>query len=118
MTGSATTQTYRYVADGRLVVDFRRRLLIRLSVLAVVMLCVALVSGLASSLNTYSDSWAYYPGRVLWIGVVWGLIWFVLFVAPVAAIAVPLYLLQRRRLTRLFGAGTVTEVGLGPNSLV
>jgi hypothetical protein len=117
--GPATT--YRYVADGQLKAEVHREAttLRRHSRLLLPFAIGGVVLGVGASLTTYHASLSHYFGKVVLIGVVWGLVWFAGTAVLVAVLAVPLAIVMKRRMmTRLFPDGSVTEVELSDDSLV
>jgi len=121
VTTSGPATTYRYIADGQLTARADRAATARLRrpLLIVALVLVGLVLGVGASLVTSAASLPHYLGRVLLIGVVWGLAWVIGVVVLVAALAVPLAkIINRRMVMRLFPDGSVTEVELGKDSLV
>jgi hypothetical protein len=113
-------RTYRYVADGQLTSQLTREAtsLRRLGRLALALAVVGLVLGIGASLTTYHASLSQYFGRIMLIGLVWGLAWFAAVAVLLAAVGVPLaVVINRWWVRRLFPEGSVTEVELGEDSL-
>ena len=112
--------TYRYVSDGELVAGANREVTTRLRnpVLLVSLTVVGLVLGVALSLVTNAASLPDYFGRVVLIGVLWGLAW-VFVVVVLLVLALPLIMaLNRRPIRRLFPEGSLTELEIGEAELV
>ena len=121
MTTSGPGATYRYVADGRLAQEVLRRGRTRVrSPLAVVtLLVVGLAFGIAASLSANAASLPTYRGRVLLIGVGWGLLWVLVTAVLIAVLVGPVAaVVSRRTIGRTFAVGSVTEVELGADALV
>ena len=112
--------TYRYSSRGELraVLNRRSAAVLRSPLSWISLVGVGLVLGIVASLATYAASLPDYLGRVLLIGVFWGLIWCAAVALLLGALVVPLKALNRRLVTRLFPIGSVTEVELGEDSLV
>jgi hypothetical protein len=115
------TSTYRYTADGQLAAVVNREAAARLRKprLLVSFVVVGLVLGICASFTANAASLPDYLGRVLLIGVLWGLGWVVLVLVLMGAVGWPLAkVLNRRMMKRLFPQGSVTEVVLGPDMFV
>ena len=118
---SGPATTYRYTSDGRLATDLHRdgAAQLRNPLLWVSLVVVGLLLGIGASLATNVASLPHYLGRVLLIGVVWGLGWVVVVLVLIGALVLPLVKVVTRGLgERLFPEGSVTEVELGDDSLV
>jgi hypothetical protein len=74
--------------------------------------------GLSASFLTYQDSLPKYLGRVVLIGLLWGLYWILAIALLTPAIMVPLGRWRGRRTASQYPAGSVTEVLLGTEDLV
>lgn len=121
MTVPDPTSTYVYVADAELAVRLRRESTARLRrpLPLGILLVFGVVLGIVASLVTNSASLPTYRGRVLLIGVVWGLVWVMAVVVLTAVIVVPLSgMLIRRRVARDYPLDSVTEVEVGAEALV
>jgi hypothetical protein len=121
VTAPDATTTYRYVADGSLAAGANRAAMARLRnpwVLAAFVL-VGLSVGTGSSLSVNAASLPYFPGRVLLIGLLWGLGWLLVVAVLIGVLVVPLGRVANRRMVRRrFPDGSVTEVELGRDTLV
>jgi hypothetical protein len=108
------------VSDGSLTRGpIRHRLgLFRRPALLIGFVVVGLVLGLAESFATYSESVSQYLGRIVWIGIVWGLYWIAFTSLCGGALIGLLVWLERRRLRRQFPAGSTTEVTVGEEGMV
>jgi hypothetical protein len=116
-----STRTYRYVADGRLATGSGRQALARLlrpRVLTSFVL-IGLLVGVGLSVSAYDASLRDHPGRVLFIGAVWGVAWMVTVATIVGVLVVPaVSVANRRMVSRLFPEGSVTEVELDRDGFV
>jgi len=112
--------TYRYVADGSLTSGpiSRRSRALRNPLLVVAFVASGLAFGLAEAFATYSESTSQYFGRIVLIGLWWGLCWIVFTAALLAALVGTLRWRERRRLRRLFPPGSTTEVTVTADELV
>jgi hypothetical protein len=112
--------TYRYVADGSLTSGpiSRRSRALRNPLLLVAFVAFGLAFGLFEAFATYSESTSQYFGRIVRIGLWWGLYWIVFTAALMAALVAVLRWRERRRLRRLFPAGSTTEVTVTADDLV
>jgi hypothetical protein len=118
---SGPTTTYRYTADGRLATGLPREAAatLRNPLLFASFVFLGLVLGICSSLTANAASLPDYLGRVVFIGVLWGLGWVVLVLVLVCAVMWPIAkVFNRRMMERLFPVGSVTEVVVGRDSLV
>lgn len=121
MTVPGATTTYRYVADGSLVAGANRAAMARLRNpwLIAAFVLVGLIVGTGSSLSVNAVSLPYHPGRVLLIGLLWGLGWLLVVAMLIGVLVVPLGRVANRRMVRRrFPDGSVTEVELGRDTLV
>ncbi|WP_151081821.1 hypothetical protein [Nocardioides cynanchi] len=121
MTAPVPSPTYVYVAEADLADRLRREASARLRrpLPVGILLVFGLVLGIVSSLITNAASLPTYRGRVLLIGVVWGLVWAAAVVVLTAVLVVPVSRwLIGRRVARDYPEGSVTEVELGAEALV
>jgi hypothetical protein len=121
VTTSGPATTYRHIADGQLKAGVYRETttLLRHRRFLVALAILGLVIGIGASVITYHASLSHYFGKVVLIGVVWGLAWFAATAVLLAVLGAPLAIvINRRMVARLFPHGSVTEVELGEDSLV
>lgn len=112
--------TYRFVADGAgMVGPIRSRIPIFHKPLVLTAFVVfGLALGTVESFATYSASVPEYTGRIIWIGVVWGLYWLVFVAVVLGLLLWSLVSWERRRIRRLFPEGSSTEVTVDEESVV
>jgi hypothetical protein len=121
VTVSDPAPTYTYVADADLADRLRREGTARLRrpLPLAVLLVFGLTLGILASLVTNVASLPAYRGKVLVIGVVWGLVWVAAVVVLTAVVVVPLSrAVIRRRVARDYPQGSRTEVELRAEGLV
>lgn len=121
MTVSDPAPTYTYVADAGLADRLRREATARLRrpLPLGILLVFGLVLGILASLITNAASLPTYRGKVVLIGVVWGLVWVAAVVVLTAVLVVPVSgVVIRRRVARDYPQGSRTEVELGDEALV
>lgn len=121
MTTPGPATTYTYVAEADLADRLRREATARLRrpLPLGTLLVFGLVLGILASLVTNAASLPTYRGKVLMIGVVWGLVWVATVVLLTAVLVVPVSrVVIRRRVARDYPEGSSTEVTLGDDSLV
>ena len=121
MTTSGRVTTYRYVSDGALVTVINKEGMARLRHPAPVVGLVlgGTAVGIVSSFRTNEASLPDYLGRVLLIGVAWGLAFVLLTGLMIAVLVVPLAsAANRHHVLRRFPLGSVTEVDVGDDALV
>ena len=121
MTTPQPVATYRFEADAglaaRLYGERLRRL--RHPGLLVALLVSGLVLGVGASVLTNAAVWSYYPGRILLIGVVWGLCWVLVVLLSVVVLLLPLVkVINGRSVRKRYPPGSVTEVEIGEDELV
>ncbi|HEY3530472.1 MAG TPA: hypothetical protein VGK78_15110 [Nocardioides sp.] len=112
--------TFRYVADGELARRITRERWARLRhprVWVTFMVC-GLTLGVVWSLATNAASLPEYLGRVLLIGLLWGVGWLAVVALLTTVLVVPLVRLRERQIEAQYPAGSVTEIAMGVDGLV
>ncbi len=105
---------YRFVSDGTLPATWRVRS--RLALLLIVLFLLGF--GVIASVDANADSLPDYWGRVVLIGIAWGVMLVGVVVLGVALLVLARRGTVRRTMRRLFPAGSMTEVELKEDSLV
>jgi len=120
MPTSDPVTTCRYVSDGRLARRITREGWARLRRPWVLVSFVAfgVALGVVGSLSTNAGSLPDHLGRVLLIGVIWGIGWLVVVAALAAVVVVPLVRWRERRIAAQYPTGSVTEIAVGVDGLV
>jgi hypothetical protein len=120
MATSDAVLTCRYVSDGEVGRRASRDRWKRLRHPAL-LLATAVVGGLVgvgASVITYHGSLPEYLGRVVVIGLIWGVYWILALALFTAALVFPLARWRERRISAQYPAGSVTEILLGAEDLV
>lgn len=112
--------TCRYVSDGRLARRITRESWARLRRPWVLVSFVAfgLALGVVGSLSANAGSLPDQLGRVLLIGVIWGVGWLVVVAGLAAVVVVPLVRWRERQIAAQYPVGSVTEIAVGVDGLV
>lgn len=111
---SGSGRVFTYSSDGTLPRTWRVR-----SPLTLVLLALALVGvGVVSSVRVNADSLPDYRVQVVLIGLVWGVTMVAITGLMVVLVVLAHRHLVRRTMSRLFPAGSTTEVELGEDALV
>src|SRR3954454_945301 len=112
--------TCRYVSDGRLARRITRESWARLRrpSLLVSFVAFGVALGVVGSLSSNAGSLPDHLGRVLLIGVVWGVGWLMIVTALAAVVVVPLVRWRERRIAAQYPGGSVTEIAVGADALM